>query len=521
MATLTGALAATPLRAQQPSRDWSPEDRVVLGDFSHITSVAAALDRVYVTSYSSLAIWRPLTRQWDPPVMPPPGIDLGSVTCALIDPLDNSLWLSQPDGWIHYQAELRLWEQGRVAEGVRSIAFDQTAPGVGIYLRTGRGWLLVPRGSGVAMPGPAPAQPIEPTTVADALQANPALQAFAPRTLLGPELRSAQYTAAAIAPGRQGWFLGTSGIGLMYLPTGSAFPEPMPFGLAGERIGAVLAVPGGVWAASDRTVQSGAALTYVASDLSRFTIVRGSRTFGMPFGRTVRLAGHDSLLWAATESGVARIDPSDPERASVDLIDQGRGLPDPRVYSLVSYRGQITVGTEHGIARITDSLRARAVAPRFVDEALALTVYGDSLYVGTPIGVFVTLGDTASLVRLPGIGQSATFQVPVLRLAWLADTLVALTRERLYWRNPSGEWTLGPVLSGTLGGLRELVVDGSGFWVAGDNGVGYVRLGTPPLRPLFIGDIPGPVTGLAADDNYLWIGTTNGLARFRLDAIRP
>jgi hypothetical protein len=521
VAALGGTVAARPLRAQQPSRDWSPEDRVVLGDFSQITSIAAALDRVYVTSFSSLAIWRPLTHQWDPPVTPPPGVDLHSVIAALVDPLDNSLWLATPNGWIHYQAELRLWDQGSVGGGVRGLAFDQTAPGVGVYLRTGQGWLLVPRGSSTAMPTAAPARPVEPTTVADALQANPALQAFAPRTLLGPELRSARYTAAALAPDRQGWFLGTSGVGLLYLPIGSAFPQPMPFGIAGERIGAVLAVPGGVWAASDRTVATGAALTYIADDLSRFTIVRGSQTFGMPFGRTVRLAGQDSLLWAATESGVARINPSDPERADVDLIDEGRGLPDPRVYSLASYRGQMTVGTEHGIARINDSLRARRIAPRFADEALALLVSGDSLFVGTPLGVFVTLGDTMSLTRLPGLGESATFRVPVLRLAWLRDTLVALTRDRLYWRNPSGDWTLGPDLSGTLGGLRELVADGDGFWVAGDNGVGYVRLGTPPLRPLFFGDIPGPITGLAADQDYLWVGTTNGLARFRLDAIRP
>ena len=36
--------AALPAHAQSPSRDWRPEDRTVIGDFSHITAVAAALE---------------------------------------------------------------------------------------------------------------------------------------------------------------------------------------------------------------------------------------------------------------------------------------------------------------------------------------------------------------------------------------------------------------------------------------------------------------------------------------------
>ena len=63
--------------------------------------------------------------------------------------------------------------------------------------------------------------------------------------------------------------------------------------------------------------------------------------------------------------------------------------------------------------------------------------------------------------------------------------------------------------------------DGPGFWVAGDRGIGFARLGTPPLHPLRQGDLPAPANDLTVNGDYLWVATDAGLVRFRLDAIRP
>ena len=107
-------------------------------------------------------------------------------------------------------------------------------------------------------------------------------------------------------------------------------------------------------------------------------------------------------------------------------------------------------------------------------------------------------------------------------LATLADTLVGLTQDQLFWRDPrSRAWTMGPSLSGLVGRLRRFVADGPGFWVAGERGVAFARLGTPPIRPLREGDLPGQSNDLAVDAEFLWVATDAGLVRFRLDAIRP
>ena len=129
------ASLALPAQAQSPSRDWRPEDRTVIGDFTRITSVAAAIDRVYASSPSAVLVWNPQFHQWQGPYDPPDPAMLAQVTSSLIDPLDNSLWLARPDGWVHFQPELQLWDQGVVPGGVLAIAFDGNDPTPGLYIR--------------------------------------------------------------------------------------------------------------------------------------------------------------------------------------------------------------------------------------------------------------------------------------------------------------------------------------------------------------------------------------------------
>jgi hypothetical protein len=173
------------------------------------------------------------------------------------------------------------------------------------------------------------------------------------------------------------------------------------------------------------------------------------------------------------------------------------------------------------VSRAWDSLRVERVAPGYNDAVYTVFPAGDSVWAGTPTGLLLALPNEADMVRPIGMA-SPSLQAGVVDLAPLADTLVALTRDHLLWRDPkSRQWTLGPNLSGLLGRLRRFVADGPGFWVAGDRGVGFARLGTPPLRPLREGDLPGAANDLAVDEEFLWVATDAGLVRFRLSVIRP
>jgi len=507
-----------PARAQSPSRDWRPEDRTVIGDFSRISSVATAIDRVYATSPSAVIIWNPQFRQWQGPYDPPDPTMLARVTGSLVDPLDNSLWLARLDGWVHFQPELQTWDQGVVPDGVLAIAFDGNDPTTGVYFRTRRGWLLLPRGGLVPEQGRVPAHPTTPARVDDVIRANPTLQANAAQILVDPRLGVARFTAAARSIDNLGWYLGTWGVGLLFLPDGAALPERLPFGLRSPVVGAVFAWPDGVWAAQSRTTQSEAALTFVDRELKEFKSLQGLPASGLPFAQVRKMAGQGSALWAATDRGLARVATGN---GRVDLLDESRGLPDSRVYAVVSRQGRLTVGTRRGLVRVDDSLRIERLAPRFAEPALAVFPAGDSVWVGTQRGLLLALPGQPDLVR-PSDLAAASFQAPVVALSSLADTIVALTRDQMLWRNPATHvWTLGPNLSGLLGGLIAFTPDGPGFWVAGERGVGFARLSTPPLRPLRDGDVPAATNDLAVDRDYLWVASDAGLVRFRLDVIRP
>lgn len=517
--SLVLALAARPAAAQHGAHDWTPEERTVLGDFSRVSAVATTPDRVYVVSPTAVLLWNPLVQHWDPPYDPPDPGTLARVIGALADPLDNTLWIARSDGWIHFSPELRQWDRGAVT-GVRDIAFDLNDPVSGAYLLTNGGWVTVPRVGGAAMPAlHPPARVVRPTSVEDAIQANPTLQANSAQILLDPHLRDVRYTSAAQSFDRRGWYIGTWGAGLLYLPAGAALPQRLTFGLTGDRAGAVFAAPGGVWVVTEQSPQSDAAVTYVASDLTEFRTITGSSTFGLHFGQARQLVGQGTSLWAATDAGVARIEPA---TGRVQLYDEGRGLPDSRAFAVTSRHGMITVGTAHGLARISDSSGVRRLAPDFADAAYAVAVAGDTTWVGTVQGVYAALPGQASLLRPKSVGASASLQVPIVGLRFMGDTLVALSQDQLLWRDPKGgQWTLGPTLSSLLGRLRTFALDGDGFWIGGDNGLAFARLKTPPLRPLVNGENPGPIRDIAVDAEYVWVATDSGLVRWSRDAIRP
>jgi ligand-binding sensor domain-containing protein len=305
---------------------------------------------------------------------------------------------------------------------------------------------------------------------------------------------------------------------LLFLPDGAALPERLPFGLRSPVVGAVFGWVDGIWAATDRTTQTDATLTFVQQELERFRTLEGPPAAGLPFTQVRRLAGQGTSLWAATDHGLARIATGD---GGVVLLDEGRGLPDSRVYAVVSRRGRITAGTRRGLVRVNDSLRVERLVPRFVEPVLAVFPSGDSVWMGTERGVLLALPGQQDVVR-PAALASPSLQAPVVALASLADTVVALTRDQMLWRDPkSGAWTLGPNLSGLLGGLVAFTPDRRGFWVAGERGVGFAGLATPATSPLREGDLPGNASDLVVDSKYLWVATDAGLVRFRLEAIRP
>ncbi|HTS88284.1 MAG TPA: hypothetical protein VMG41_07295 [Gemmatimonadales bacterium] len=519
LATLLLAGAASARRAAAQGRDWSPDDRTIIGDCNHVLAVAVSRDRVYVVCPSTLLEWDPASRRWTGSWSPPAPQLLSGVAGALADPLDGSVWLVASQGWARFDPALRQWDQGTVPAGVMEGVLDGAAPGSGLYLRTAAGWYLAGRG-GFAHPATPPLRPVRIAAVSDAFRANPAIQANSSFLLARTRLHAVQYTAAAQSDGftGRGWYVGTTGVGLLYFPEGAALPDVIPCGLPTGRVTAVFAAPGGVWAATERTAAADPGLTFVPSDLGSFETFQGPPATGLPFTAARRIIGRESELWLATDVGVLRVAPAS---GQVQRYDAG-SLPDLPVLDLAQRRGRVVAATARGISEYTDSTGFVRRAPEFRDPALAVALaVGDTVWVGTQLGLFASFPGDSDLEQPAAIGESQTLRGPVVALAWRGDTLVGLLADQLLWRPPNGDrFVLGPRLPGTLGQLHAIVNGPDGLYIAGKLGVAFLTLETPFAGALTVPrDIPGEVTDIAIDDDYLWVATREGLMRFRRELI--
>ena len=474
-----------PLRAQSPSRDWRPEDRTVIGDFSRITAVATSIDRVYAASPSQVLIWNPQFQQWQGPYDPPDPQLLTRVTGALVDPLDNSLWLAR-------RGPAGCTSSPSCSSGTRasSPAACRRSPSTRTTRRPacssghGRAGCCCRAAAIAPSPTRAPARPVSPARVDDVLRSNPTLQANAAQILI--DAAAQRRPLHRPPPARSTTSAGTSappGVGLLYLPDGAALPERLPFGLRSPVAGAVFGWPDGVWAATDRTPLAEAALTFVASDLKAFRSLQGLPAAGLPFNQVPEARG----------AGLGALGRDRPRRRADRHRTMGgstcstrrAGLPDGVVYAVVSRQGRITVGTRRGVARVDDSLRIVRIAPRFADPALAVFPTGDSVWVGTQRGLLLALPGTGGRGAAAPRSRSPALQAPVVALGALGDTVVALTRDQLLWRDPrhAGLDARPQPERVSSAGCVAFAADGPGFWVAGERGVGFARLSTPAAAP--------------------------------------
>jgi hypothetical protein len=516
LSAILSILSTLSLSAQ--TRDWAPDERAVIGDFTQITAVAVSRELVFAATRSSVVAWDPQARRWIGPWEPREAGLLSDVFAALADPLDGGLWLVRSNGWLRFDPDIRLWEQGSLP-GVVDAALDQSAPAAGLFLRTPGGWYIAQRG-GIAMPGSAPSSPIRVGTIQQAIRDNPAIQAQSAGLTSRGRLQSLRFTSAARSTGftGQGWYLGTTGAGLVFFGDGSGLPDLLRFGLPSQAVDAVFAGVDGVWVVTGRTPLADPALAFVSARLADFRWYQGPRATGLPFVQARRVVGAGSDLWIATESGVVRLTPKTDE---TQRFDEGRGLPDSRILDLEQRRGRIVAGTAHGLACYTDSGGFTRVAPAFADAAYAVSISGDTTWVGSRLGLFAALPGVDDLLQPEALRESVAMQAFVTDITWRADTLVALLADRLLWRDPgTGRFTLGPLFGGSLGRVHSVVNGRGGLYLAGNRGVGFAGLATGLRRPFTVpGELPGEVTGIAVDDSWLWIATRGGLVRFSLEIV--
>jgi ligand-binding sensor domain-containing protein len=497
-----------------PASPFRPEDRVVLGNFARVGAIAASFDRVFVAFPTAVGIWNPMTQRWEVPRTPPRPWMLRDVRLGIIDPVDQSLWLATANSWIHYSPNIDRWDDGPLPGTPTAIGVDQGDALGAVWFQIGGRWYRQSRIGGATVPGsPSRGLRLAPT-IDDALRDAPQLRTLAPRLLTGPGMEQGRLTAVAPLPDGSGWLLGTSNLGVLRFDRMGATAPPLAHGLRGTSIGAMALLRDGIWVATDAELRSSAELAFLSLDLATTTSVDGRQPFGLPFAAARRIVPGDRELWLATDQGIVRTGLDDQR---ITRITESDGLPDARVLTMVQYQGGVVAATMRGLALVTADGKAERLVPGFIDPIYSLAKRGDTVWVGSARGLFAWLPGEEGFGEPEGLRLLAGARVPIRGVGYVADTLVAMTEQQLLWRDPvSGAWTPGPPLA-RLGRLTSLAITSDGIWVGGDGGAGFTTPSMPLLRELRVPqDLPGPVTAIAGEGSYLWIGTTEGLVRVRL-----
>ncbi len=434
-----------------------PDNRVVISDFSEVEAVAASPWLVFGATTHGLLIYDRLARRFRPPVTALDGYPAGRVRRAIADQTGNAVWLDlgTAGGYVRFDSDGRIWTPGSLPSSQNNRTL----------------------------------------TVEAALARAPLADAMRAAILTDARLRTHQFTAAAATPDRPEIFLGTNGLGLIRVDTQTGEWQVLTYGLLAPSVGAIALAPGGVWAAQRRGV------TWVSSDL---TAMRNSE---LTFLYSRRLLSFGDQLWVATEQGVVRIDQATWQSRTWNFQD---------ATSLARTTEGLWVGTTRGLSIIRVDDQVDDVPPNGI-ATISLLAAGDTVWVGTSVGLGQVLPGAGAITIPPELTGRATLRVPVYAIAQLDDTLVMATERQLLWRNPAThEWS-AVALPPSLGRPTALAGrPGGGLWVGGTLGLAQADLasGLLHVHPVPY-EVPAAVRDLAVDRSHLWVATDSGLLRIQ------
>ena len=225
-------------------------------------------------------------------------------------------------------------------------------------------------------------------------------------------------------------------------------------------------------------------------------------------------------LWIGTlDQGVSRLS-ADGKRW--DLVSQLDGLPRGAVNALRAVGDTVLIGTAKGVA-LWNGIEIAGTVPDGVnpsplasDDVRGLVLRGDSLWVGTGKGLYVSRASTG--LASWSVADSRFANSPILGMAWDGQTLMAVVDATPFVLDPaSGTW----LIRGSIGAVMHLSDHGGVILASTERGIyrwgsgGWTSI---PGGPVSTGCVPagdrtcrGPAVAATDDAGRVWVANRDGL----------
>lgn len=311
------------------------------------------------------------------------------------------------------------------------------------------------------------------------------------------------------------YWIATSGAGPARTRFASGVIDLIRVGLAQPRVDVITKAGDSVWVGGLQSFARGG-ITAISNTLSSFNqIVTGSRN-ALPRIDLQSLLVVGDTLYCGTEQGIQVVLPE--IQQVVRKIGRNYGLPSERVTSLARSGDSLFVGTDFGVALLwsmTDS--SRLIRPSTIGNSFVydLELVDDRLWITTDRGVYRWRSSDDHLQTF--LDSNKTLFSRVYQMTVTDDRLWFVSQSSIVWLDRT---------TGDQGLYREAAnqrryraIAANDRFVAAstDRGVIVLSYRAKKLdsREVFVEDgLPSSqVIALAYTDDFLWIGTDDGLAR--------
>lgn len=469
-------------------------DWVNFTNFRYVTSATMDQTMVYFGTTGGVIRYDKFYEEWLDPLTVTDGIPNKRIDNIAYDPDWDRIWVATPSGNAYYDPTLERWYAG--GEFPTQYARNDYNPADFAILNTQFGYFY------------------QDGYISDRFG------------------RRFQLTWG-IADDFDNLYVGTWGMGPVYINTRYNDLDLIPYGPYGDNISTVVKIGDDFWLGDGGVGLGSGALTLYNTRKGEWQWFEPRYTDGLASAQLMNGWGDKNIVWLGTEYGLARYDK---KNNSFNTFADNSALPSVEVLSVAVGPDYVFTGTAYGLGYIDktgkkkretesnnedeDSLTQQQLLnkERFIGWRINdLKIIGDYLYMASDRGALrKRLNDNSKFTFLQT--EDSKLSTEILEIIAQGDSLYFLTHNDIVIVNTKTEQSsiVTDLSYFPEWRLRQIAADGRNIWAATDIGLWKYRI-NDGYRRLFTagaGMISDDIRGMVLDGDYIWLATPRGLIRF-------